>query len=297
MKKIFLVFGLFYSLFLLGCECEEGSSKDCIKRTESTEFAEYDIDVCLTGFAPVDGEIKQLISELSEDVVFAGKELKSLGSAGKGGLYISQKNFSSVDDVKSVLLTASINTGGAHPNTHYYTWTYRESEKEMLKFSSLFQTEHNPMWTIAPIAKTSLLEKLGDAADESMIDAGINVDNVDNYRSFVLDGEKLVLLFEPYQVAPYATGSQKVEIPLDDLQVVLAPPFLKINGQDTESVDHSGSCESAGGKWLTEYRECEMISREWCEQEMGIFHECESACRHDSSAEMCTMQCVLVCEF
>ncbi len=56
-------------------------------------------------------------------------------------------------------------------------------------------------------------------------------------------------------------------------------------------------CEEAGGNWLAEYNECEFVDREWCEEAGGTFAECESACRHDPDAEICTMQCVPVCYF
>ncbi len=55
------------------------------------------------------------------------------------------------------------------------------------------------------------------------------------------------------------------------------------------------SCEVFGGNWLAEYSECEYISEQWCLENNGVFSECESACRHDEEAEMCTMECVPVC--
>ena len=67
-----------------------------------------------------------------------------------------------------------------------------------------------------------------------------------------------------------------------------------------EVVDKTSNIESAclayGGKWLVEFNECESISEEQCSILNGTFRECASACRHDQHAEMCTMQCVLVCK-
>lgn len=56
-------------------------------------------------------------------------------------------------------------------------------------------------------------------------------------------------------------------------------------------------CVTNGGQWLSEFNECENISENLCTEMNGTFKECESACRHDPDAEMCTMQCVQVCEF
>ena len=63
------------------------------------------------------------------------------------------------------------------------------------------------------------------------------------------------------------------------------------------SADFAQSCATEGGKWLAEYQECEGVSQIWCQTNGGKFNECASACRHDPNAEICTMQCVIVCEF
>jgi len=55
-------------------------------------------------------------------------------------------------------------------------------------------------------------------------------------------------------------------------------------------------CEQNNGEWLADHQECEYANPEWCENVGGEYHECESACRH-SDAEICTMQCVMVCKF
>ena len=54
-------------------------------------------------------------------------------------------------------------------------------------------------------------------------------------------------------------------------------------------------CVGNGGTWLAEFNECEYISESQCSEMNGIFNECESACRHDPDAEICTAQCVPVC--
>lgn len=60
---------------------------------------------------------------------------------------------------------------------------------------------------------------------------------------------------------------------------------------------HELACLSENGNWIAEAEECEGMTKETCEELGGNFNECASACRNDPEAEMCTMQCVLVCEF
>ena len=62
-------------------------------------------------------------------------------------------------------------------------------------------------------------------------------------------------------------------------------------------MDPSQPCSDSGGNWLANYNECEYTSQEWCNKKGGEFKECESACRHDPTAEICTLQCVPVCQF
>ena len=67
----------------------------------------------------------------------------------------------------------------------------------------------------------------------------------------------------------------------------------------TEVIDtmlnYEEQCTGNGGQWLAEFNECEYISESQCSEMNGVFKECESACRHDPDAEICTAQCVPVC--
>lgn len=59
----------------------------------------------------------------------------------------------------------------------------------------------------------------------------------------------------------------------------------------------NNNCQTNGGNWLDDYQECENANQYWCEKNNGKFFSCESACRHNSDAEICTKQCVPVCKF
>jgi hypothetical protein len=62
-------------------------------------------------------------------------------------------------------------------------------------------------------------------------------------------------------------------------------------------VDLAGLCAKEKGNWITEYQECEGVGADWCQTSKGQYDGCASACRHDANAQICTMQCVLVCSF
>ena len=58
-----------------------------------------------------------------------------------------------------------------------------------------------------------------------------------------------------------------------------------------------GACLSFDGNWLPDSKECEGMAKEQCENLGGTFNECASACRNNPKAEVCTQQCVIVCQF
>lgn len=82
----------------------------------------------------------------------------------------------------------------------------------------------------------------------------------------------------------------------------IEPVPTAIPGAQTEASDGNDAILEAGclaqkGTWVASASECEGISQEMCEDLGGKFNECASACRNQPEAEMCTLQCVLVCEF
>lgn len=64
-------------------------------------------------------------------------------------------------------------------------------------------------------------------------------------------------------------------------------------------VDKSTWCKSNNGVWFDDDKTCEVnsLSKEECLSKGWEFNECASACRHDSEAKICTMQCVITCSF
>jgi antitoxin component of MazEF toxin-antitoxin module len=56
-------------------------------------------------------------------------------------------------------------------------------------------------------------------------------------------------------------------------------------------------CESNNGTWIDETKECEGLSEAMCTAREGVFNECASACRNNPEQDVCTLQCVIVCDF
>lgn len=67
--------------------------------------------------------------------------------------------------------------------------------------------------------------------------------------------------------------------------------------KDSETINYADLCSDLSGTWIKDTRECEYISKQDCEKNGGTFNECESACRNNPDTQICTMQCVIVCQF
>ena len=82
-------------------------------------------------------------------------------------------------------------------------------------------------------------------------------------------------------------------------KIIATLAVLALTGctQAAVSQEIADSCTTNWGTWLPEHNECEGVGEDWCTENGGEFYECESACRNNPEAEICTMQCVLVCKF
>lgn len=76
-----------------------------------------------------------------------------------------------------------------------------------------------------------------------------------------------------------------------------AGAFDIMDGDCEDVLSYDALCDAVGGNWLAEHEECEGMSEDVCVDAGGSYDKCASACRHDSGAVACTMQCVLVCSF
>ncbi len=85
------------------------------------------------------------------------------------------------------------------------------------------------------------------------------------------------------------------------LVAVTLVTILLINNQNAATKNENSaaetSCVENDGTWIESASECEGISEMQCTDQGGTFNECASACRNNPEAEVCTLQCVLVCEF
>ena len=120
------------------------------------------------------------------------------------------------DKYISMLFTAYRYEGGAHGETQLDSITY---DKALKKEVSITEASGLSIKDIATQCKDYFMKRLsygGNSAEakKARTDwiAEGTIPEAGNYQTFTCDGKKLTVYFEPYTVAPYSEGVQKVTI-------------------------------------------------------------------------------------
>lgn len=121
----------------------------------------------------------------------------------------------------SVHFSGNEDNGGAHPVTKEVTYNYNLADAgRELTIHDLFKKNVNGLQLVANYTKQEL--KSRDYTLDSQVDSGAAA-NTDNYQTFYLTTDHIVIVFPPYQVAPYAAGTPTVEIPYTEFSGKLNP--------------------------------------------------------------------------
>lgn len=124
----------------------------------------------------------------------------------------------------SYIYTTYTDTGGAHGNTDFKTFTFDTESGTELALPDLFIAGSRYLDTLSSIARAKLPAIIGDSYNERMMLDGTTPDT-NSFANFFIDNRELVILFPPYAVAPYAAGPQTLRIPLTDLADILKPEY------------------------------------------------------------------------
>jgi|GEM_PF-312610 hypothetical protein len=122
-------------------------------------------------------------------------------------------------NIVSVIINTYIFSGGAHGNTTLASFNYDTKSK---KFIDVLQASSMSYNEISSICRQSLYKKLINNSKKSippseedslreMINTGA-FPQAGNFEIFTVAGNKVFVWFEPYSVAPYSYGIQKIQI-------------------------------------------------------------------------------------
>jgi hypothetical protein len=152
-------------------------------------------------------------------------QIQNLSADHRYSLDMEYKAFTSSSTV-SYAYQVYADTLGAHPNLYYKTYVFDEQGNQLALADLFVASSTTYLKQISDAAtaqiKDELTSRLGAAPGDSFFAEGTAA-NPDNFQSFVIDGDELVFLIPPYQVAAYAAGAFEVHIPLSQLSAVLKP--------------------------------------------------------------------------
>lgn len=110
--------------------------------------------------------------------------------------------------ISSVIFSIATDTGGAHGNLIIKTLNF-DTTGHLIEIGSLFKPESNYLTRLSDLSRPKLKENLKDAIGEWYLDG--TTPSTDNFASFYLkDDSTLVIIFQPYQVAPWVAGTPEV---------------------------------------------------------------------------------------
>ena len=112
--------------------------------------------------------------------------------------------------------------GAAHPGHYTVTLVWDAERGRALAPEDLFRAGADWPAALSRVAIPLLERELGEMADPAWVAEGAGP-SAENFARWALVPDGLLLLFDPYQVAPYAAGPQAVTIPRTSLADVADP--------------------------------------------------------------------------
>lgn len=108
--------------------------------------------------------------------------------------------------------------GAAHPGKTTTTHTFDIRTGEKIDLESLFKGDY--LNTLSDIAIPMLRNKLGENTTQELLQEGAGPLSK-NFKSFFITKTGIVFIFDQYQVASYAAGTQEILIGYDRLKEVI----------------------------------------------------------------------------
>lgn len=165
----------------------------------------------------ITSQIDELVSAANENEAWRLETIPDMAS----GLFIDNTITLADDNVISVYLSVSpFIAGAAHPGYYSRTLNFDMKRGESLTLQDLFLAESDYLGIISAYCVNDLLKR-----DALAYPVGAEPTD-DNYRNWNLGPAGLRITFDPYQVLPWASGTQEVVVPFSELKDIIDPQGL-----------------------------------------------------------------------
>lgn len=124
--------------------------------------------------------------------------------------------------------SAEFIAGSAHPNSQAHVLNYNMETSRIIFTEELFSSTTEGLVFLSEFSREILRARFPDvsAADfDTSVIPGITP-TLKNFRSVAIAKNGIVVIFDPYQVASYARGTQEIVVPLDKVIHLLSPQVV-----------------------------------------------------------------------
>ncbi|MGQ0679235.1 MAG: DUF3298 domain-containing protein [Actinomycetota bacterium] len=158
----------------------------------------------------------------------AGVGESPVGFEGKSGLVLTYQTVRLDERVASFRLNFSqYFAGAAHPGAAVVTLNFDPATGARYLLEELFSPEAGHLEALSAHCREVLRDQLSrfgplDESTEEWIDDGTQP-APENFAAWAIDGSGVQIVFQEYQVGPYAIGTPQCHLPADKLAPLVAP--------------------------------------------------------------------------
>lgn len=174
-------------------------------------FGKKNIDKAIKFF--VDNQAAAYLQMANENFEEMDEESRKLAQWDMNGSFtVTQPS----KDIVSIVFTIESYSGGAHGNYSEDVLNFDLKTDRELQFQDLFEEPSVALKLLSQYCASALKEKIGEQADADMIAYG-TYPTLANFSEIQLAPGKVVIHFQPYQVAPWVEGAPQIVVPLEKL--------------------------------------------------------------------------------
>lgn len=194
------------------------------KIEEETDYYTISVYYPLTKYKIVNSKIDEIIKSYTEILKGSIDDNAKNIVKESGYKYFLDIRFNTYNYLNYVtyVLHISTFTGGAHPNSYYYTITYDKDKMQIVTLESLVKNNNSLLANLSEYTYNNLInnQKIKDIGGLDMVKDGTQP-TIQNFENFALTSDGMLIFFENYQVAPYVAGEFAVNVPYDKLNLKL----------------------------------------------------------------------------
>lgn len=174
-------------------------------------FGKKNIDKAIKFF--VDNQASAYLQMANENFEAMDEESRKLAQWDMNGSFtVTQPS----KDIVSIVFTIESYSGGAHGNYSEEVLNFDLKTDRELQFQDLFEKPSVALKLLSQYCAPALKEEIGEQADTDMIAYG-TYPMLANFSEIQLIPGKVIIHFQPYQVAPWVEGAPQVIVPLEKL--------------------------------------------------------------------------------